>query len=66
MIDSSSESLQKKISNAIQDFEISSIPFMVDDQDWKVKNNLTFDMAHYLTDYNLGYDHKSACKNTLI
>jgi hypothetical protein len=37
MIDSSSESLQKEINNAIQDFEISGIPFMIDDRDWKVK-----------------------------
>jgi Apea-like HEPN len=38
MIDSSSESLQKEINNAIPDFEISGIPFMIDDRDWKVKN----------------------------
>jgi hypothetical protein len=45
MIDSSSESLQKEISNAIQDFEISHVPFMIDDRDWKVKNDLTLDMT---------------------
>ena len=37
MTDSSSGSLQKEISNTIQDFEISGIPFMIDDRDWKVK-----------------------------
>jgi hypothetical protein len=37
MIDNSSGSLQKEISNTIQDFEISGIPFMIDDRDWKVK-----------------------------
>ena len=37
MIDGSLESLQMEICNAIQDFEISDIPFMIDDRDWKVK-----------------------------
>lgn len=37
MIDSSrSESLGEKINSAIQDLQISGIPFMRDDQDWKV------------------------------
>jgi hypothetical protein len=61
MIDSSSGSLQKEISNTIQDFKISGIPFMIDDRDWKVKKYFAFDMTHYLTDHNLGYDHKGAC-----
>jgi len=37
IIDGSLESLQMEICNAIQDFEISDIPFMIDDRDWKVK-----------------------------
>jgi hypothetical protein len=37
MSDGSLESLQMEICNAIQDFEISDIPFMIDDRDWKVK-----------------------------
>ena len=35
MIDGSLELLQMEICNAIQDFEISDIPFMIDDRDWK-------------------------------
>jgi hypothetical protein len=37
------------------------MPFMIDDRDWKVKKYFAFDMTHYLTDHNLGYDHKGAC-----
>ncbi len=38
MIDNSrSESLRKKIRNAIQDLRISDIPFMRDGRNWKVK-----------------------------
>jgi hypothetical protein len=37
MIDSSRwEPLRKKINSAIKDLQISDIPFMKDDQDWKV------------------------------
>jgi hypothetical protein len=37
IIDGSLESLQMEICNAIQDFEISDIPFMIDDLVGKVK-----------------------------
>jgi hypothetical protein len=65
MIDGSLESLQMEICNAIQDFEISDISFMIDDRDWKVKNNFTLDMTQYRKDHNLSYDLKSACKSTI-
>lgn len=37
IIDGSLESLQMEICNAIQDFEISDIPFMIDDWVGKAK-----------------------------
>jgi hypothetical protein len=60
------ESLQMEICNAIQDFEISDIPFMIDDWVGKVKNNFTLDMTQYRKDHNLSYDVKSSCKSTII
>ncbi len=66
IIDGSLESLQMEICNAIQDFEISDIPFMIDDRVGKVKNNFTLDMTQYRKDHNLSYDLKSACKSTII
>src|SRR5215210_1610462 len=47
--------------SARQDLQISSIPFR-DIGIGKLKNNLTFDMTHYLTGHALHYDHKAACK----
>ena len=53
------KSLRKN--SARQDLQISSIPFR-DIGIGRLKNNLTFDMIHYLTGHALHYDHKGACK----
>jgi hypothetical protein len=45
-----------------KDLQISIIPFMRHDWDWKLKNNLSFGVTHYLTGHNLGCDHEDACK----
>jgi hypothetical protein len=45
-----------------KDLQISSILFMRHDWDWKLKNNLSFGVTHYLTGHNLGCDHEDACK----
>lgn len=66
MMDNSSQESPRK-NSIIRGLQISSIPFIRNDWDWKVnKNNLSFDMTHYLTGHNLGYDHEDAAKSTLI